>query len=68
MMYFLPIVQLSSGSMATATTQMTTMNMRGRRREPLVFEPELIGGLNSMSIRKVACGDMFTACLTGEQA
>ena len=51
--------------MATATTHMTAMNVGGRRKEPLVFEPELIGGLNSMSIRKVACGDMFTACLSG---
>ena len=58
--------QLSSGSMATATTHMTTMNVGGKRKEPLVFEPELIGGLKSMSIKKVACGDMFTACLTGE--
>ena len=60
------ILQLSSGSMATATTHMTAMNVGGRRKEPLVFEPELIGGLKSMSIRKVACGDMFTACLTGK--
>ena len=59
-------LQLSSGSMATATTHMTAMNVGGRRKEPLVFEPELIGGLKSMSIRKVACGDMFTACLTGK--
>ena len=52
--------------MATATTHMTTMNVGGRRREPLVFEPQLVDGLNTMSIRKVACGDMFTACLTGK--
>ena len=52
--------------MAMATTHMTAMNVGGRRKEPLVFEPELIGGLKSMSIRKVACGDMFTACLTGK--
>ena len=46
---------------------MTAMNVGGRRKEPLVFEPELVGGLNSMSIKKVACGDMFTACLTGKK-
>ena len=63
---FYPYLQLSSGSMATATTHMTAMNVGGRRKEPLVFEPELIGGLKSMSIMKVACGDMFTACLTGK--
>ena len=45
---------------------MTAMNVGGRRKEPLVFEPELISGLNSMSIKKVACGDMFAACLTGK--
>ena len=52
--------------MAMATTHMTTMNVGGKRREPLVFEPQLVGGLKSMAIRKVACGDMFTACLTGK--
>ena len=53
--------------MATATTHMTTMNVGGKRREPLVFEPQLVSGLKSMAIRKVACGDMFTACLTGKE-
>ena len=60
------VFQLSSGSMATATTHMTAMNVGGRRKEPLVFEPELVGGLKSLAIKKVACGDMFTACLTGK--
>ena len=27
--------------------------------------PRVIGGLKTTVIRKVACGDMFTACLTG---
>ena len=38
---------------------------RGAGRGPLVFEPRLIGGLKTTVIKKVACGDMFTACLTG---
>lgn len=39
---------------------------RGRKKEPLQFEPILIGGLKTTAIKKVACGDMFTACLTGK--
>ncbi len=38
---------------------------RGKKREPIQFEPVLIGGLKTTTIKKVACGDMFTACLTG---
>ena len=39
---------------------------RPRKRDPLQFEPVLIGGLKTTSIKKVACGDMFNACLTGK--
>ena len=56
--------QISAGSLAT--TQFTTTfksGGRGRKRESLQLEPLLVSGLKT--IKKVACGDMFTACLTG---
>ena len=36
---------------------------RGKKRDMLQLEPMLLSGLKT--IKKVACGDMFTACLTG---
>ncbi len=59
--------QLVSGSLATTRFGMTQSSVsRGGGRGPLVFEPRLIGGLKTTVIKRVACGDMFTACLTGE--
>ena len=46
---------------------MQTKGPKGKKREPLLFEPRLVGGLKTTVIKKVACGDMFTACLTGKQ-
>ncbi|XP_064385824.1 serine/threonine-protein kinase Nek8-like [Halichondria panicea] len=57
--------ELVSGSLATTRFSMTqSRGPRGAGRGPLVFEPRLIGGLKTTVIKKVACGDMFTACLT----
>ena len=36
---------------------------RGAGCGPLVFQPRLIGEPKTTVIKKVACGDMFTACL-----
>ncbi len=67
--FVLPLVfssQLVSGSLATTKFSMTqSRGPRGAGRGPLVLEPRLIGGLKTTVIKKVACGDMFTACLTG---
>ncbi len=37
----------------------------GIKKEPLLLESVLIGGLKTTTIKKVSCGEMFTACLTG---
>lgn len=59
-------VQESAGSLGTTRMTMSAAS-RVKRRDPLEFEPLLIGGLKTTCIRKVACGDMFTACLTGRE-
>ena len=45
---------------------MTMLHSGGLGREAVSFAPQLIGGLDSVVIKKVACGDTFTACLTGD--
>ena len=59
--------QVSAGSLGTTRFTMNpSAGRRVKKLEPLKLEPRLIGGLNTTLIKKVACGDMFTACLTGK--
>ena len=61
--WFVPS-QLVSDSLATTRFSMTqSRGPRGAGFGPLIFEPQLIGEPKTTVIKKVACGDMFTACL-----
>lgn len=53
--------ELSASSLATTGL---TISSHTKAKEPILFQPRLIEGQSSVVIKKVACGDLFTACLT----
>jgi len=54
--------QQLSGSLGT--TRLTMQKAGAQKREPAVFVPRLVGVGISAVVKKVACGDMYTAFLT----
>ena len=55
--------QSSSGPLGT--TRLTMTQTAGvRKKEPAVFIPRIVGAGGSVPIKKVACGDAFSAVLT----
>ena len=60
---FFQHAQSSSGSLGT--TRLTMTQMAGvKKKDPAVFIPRIVGAGGSVLIKKVACGDAFTAVLT----
>ena len=60
---FFQCAQSSSGPLGT--TRLTMTQTAGvRKKEPAAFIPRIVGAGGSVLIKKVACGDAFSAVLT----
>jgi NIMA (never in mitosis gene a)-related kinase len=53
--------ELESGSLNTVGL---TLASRAKAKDPIIFQPHLVEGLSNIDIKKISCGDLFTACLT----
>ena len=61
-------VQAASGVFGTSTFSTLGLTRKAKVAEPPTFVARTIDSLSDVTVKKVACGDLFMACVTGKQS